>query len=90
MSRNIVTCTKFFQNTKYYFNVFDEKNYESSLFWVSWFYTKILDQLIAGPILESKGMPAMFQKKGKKRGNNVKLEQKRAKYLKIWTKIYKI
>ena len=34
----------------------------------------------AGPILESKGMRAIFQKKGKKR----------AKYLKIWAKMYKI
>ena len=33
----------------------------------------------AGPILESKGMRAIFHKKGKKR----------AKYLKIWAKMYK-
>ena len=39
------------------------------------------------PILESKGMYAIFQKKGKK---NVKNEQKWGKYLKIWAKMYKI
>ena len=44
----------------------------------------------AGPILESKGMRAIFQKKDKKRTKTVKKEQKRAKYLKIWAKIYKI
>ena len=36
-----------------------------------------------GPIPESKGMHTIFQKKAK-RG------QKRAKYLKIWAKIYKV
>ena len=36
-----------------------------------------------GPILESKGMHTIFQKKGKKC-------LKRAKYLKIWAKINKI
>ena len=40
--------------------------------------------LETGPILESKGMHAIFQKKGKKKW------QKRTKYLKIWAKIYKI
>ena len=40
---------------------------------------------ISGPILESKGMHAIFQKKGK---INFKKEQKRAKYLKIWAKMY--
>ena len=39
--------------------------------------------LRGGPILESKGMHAIFQKKDKKKG------QKRAKYLKIWAKMYK-
>ena len=39
--------------------------------------------LKAGPILESKGMRAIFHEKGKK-------GQKRAKYLKIWAKMYKI
>ena len=43
------------------------------------------------PILESKGMRAIFQKKGKKRVNkNVKKGQKRVKYLKICAKTYKI
>ena len=37
----------------------------------------------AGPILQRNGMRAIFQKKGKK-------EQKRAKYLKILAKMYKI
>ena len=37
----------------------------------------------SGPILESKGMHAIFQKNGKK-GEN------RAKYLKIWAKMYHI
>ena len=35
------------------------------------------------PILESKGMHAIFQEKGKK-------GQKRAKYFNIWANIYKI
>ena len=39
--------------------------------------------MCAGPILESKGMHAIFQKNGKK-------GQKMAKYLKIWAKMYKI
>ena len=39
---------------------------------------------MSGPILESKGMCVIFQKKGKK---NVK---KRAKYLKIWARTLKI
>ena len=37
----------------------------------------------AGPILESRDMRAIFQKKGKER-------QKWAKYLKIWGKVYKM
>ena len=41
------------------------------------YYTKLN---IPGPILESKGMRASFQKKGKKKG------QKMAKYLKILAK----
>ena len=55
---------------------------------VDGFWQWIQNQLISsGPILESKGMRAIFQKKGKKKN----LEgQKRAKYLKIWAKIYKI
>ena len=36
-----------------------------------------------GPILESKAMHAKFQKKGNKK-------VKRAKYLKIWAKMYKV
>ena len=36
--------------------------------------------VISGPILESKGMCVIFQKKGKKK----------AKYLKVWAKMYKI
>ena len=36
-----------------------------------------------GPILESEGMGAIFQKKGKEM-------LKKGKYLKIWAKIYKI
>ena len=35
------------------------------------------------PILESKGMHAIFQEKGKK-------GQKRAKYFNIWANMYKI
>ena len=38
---------------------------------------------LAGPVLESNGMCAIFQKKGKK-------GQKRANYFKIWAKMYKI
>ena len=38
-----------------------------------------------GPILKSKGMRAIFQKKGKTMFKN---GQKRAKYLKIWAKIF--
>ena len=47
---------------------------------------------LAKPILESKGMRAIFQKKKKiKKGKkNVKKAQKRAEYLKIWAKMYKI
>ena len=44
---------------------------------------RTLSDIYAGPILESKGMRAIFQKKGKKMA-------KRAKYLKIWAKMYKI
>ena len=43
-------------------------------------------KLCTGTILESKGMHAIFQKKGKK-GGDVK---KKAKYLKILAKMYKI
>ena len=43
--------------------------------------------LSSGTILESKGMHAIFQKKGKKM---LKKGQKKAKYFKIWAKIYKI
>ena len=39
-----------------------------------------LQAFLLGPILESKGMLAIFQKKGKKR----------AKYLEIWAKMYNI
>ena len=42
---------------------------------------------IPGPTLESKGTHGIFQKKGKK---NVKKGQKRAKYVKVWAKMYKI
>ena len=45
---------------------------------------------ISGPILESKGMHAIFQKKGKKGQKNVKKGQNREKYLKNWGKMYKI
>ena len=38
-----------------------------------------------GPILKSKGMRAIFQKKGK---TIIKSGHKRAKYLKIWAKIF--
>ena len=41
---------------------------------------------MSGPILGSKGMRAIFQKKGPKK----KKGQKRAKYLKNWAKMYKI
>ena len=39
---------------------------------------------LTGPILESKGMRVIFHKKGQKKG------KKRAKYLKIWAKMYQI
>ena len=42
---------------------------------------------IPEPILESKSMRAIFQKKVKK---ILKKGQKMAKYLEIWTKMYKI
>ena len=45
-----------------------------------------LKAIITGPILESKGMCAIFQKKYKKYLKG----QKRTKYLKIWAKMYKI
>ena len=45
---------------------------------------------LTGSILESKGMRAIFRKKGKKGQKHVKKWQKRAKHLKIWAKIYKI
>ena len=41
------------------------------------------------PILENKAMYAIFQKKRKEGQQNVKKGQKRAKYLKIWAKMYK-
>ena len=41
--------------------------------------------MLPGPLLDSKGMCAIFQKQQKK-----KKEQKRAEYLKIWVKSYKI
>ena len=53
------------------------KNYKAIRVWL-WPVYKF-----TGSIVESKGMHAIFQKKGKK-------EQKRAKYLKIWAKKYKI
>ena len=46
--------------------------------------------MCAGPILESKGMHAIFQKNGKKGQKMLKKRQKMAKYLKIWAKMYKI
>ena len=45
------------------------------------YYTKLN---IPGPILESKGMRASFQKKGKKKG------KKWQKIWKFWQKMYKI
>ena len=42
------------------------------------------------PVLESKGMHAIFQEKGKKRQKNVTKRKKGAKYLKILVKMYKI
>ena len=42
-----------------------------------------------GPILESKGMLAVFQKKDNKKKRKEK-GQERVKYLKIWPKLYKI
>ena len=42
------------------------------------------------PVLESKGMHAIFQEKGKKRQKNVTKGKKGAKYLKILVKMYKI
>ena len=47
-----------------------------------------LDSWIPGTILESKGMHAIFEKKGKK-GQKMLKTEKNAKYLKIWAKIYK-
>ena len=43
-------------------------------------------KVMTGPILESNTMHMIFQKKGKKK----KKGKKRAKYLKIWAKLYKI
>ena len=45
---------------------------------------KVAELIQPGRILESKGMRAIFHKKGKKRAKKVKKGQKRAKYLKIW------
>ena len=45
---------------------------------------------LSWPILESKFMRAIFQKKGKKRTKKCLKKAKRAKYLKIWPKMYKI
>ena len=45
---------------------------------------------LAKPIIGSKGMRAIFQKKDKKGQKNVKKAQKRAAYLKNWAKTYKI
>ena len=45
-----------------------------------------IQSISSGPILESKGICAIFQKKGKKSAKNVKKGQKRAKYSKIWAK----
>lgn len=42
-----------------------------------------------GPILESKGMYAIFSKKGKKGQQNVNKRPKRANHLKIWATVYK-
>ena len=52
--------------------------------------SRVLDLWFAGSILESKGICAIFQKKGKKEQKNVKKGQKRVKYLKIWAKMYRI
>ena len=49
-----------------------------------------LVHLLPGPILESKGMHVIFQKKSKKEQKHVKKGQKKAKYLKFWAKMYKI
>ena len=62
----------------------------------SWWYDKVLGKIPeyiihnTGPILESKGMHVIFQKKGKKGQEMFKKEQQGAKYLKIWVKMYKI
>ena len=45
---------------------------------------------MAGPIIESKDVRAMFQKKCKEILKKGKKGQKRAKYLKIWAKMYKV
>ena len=42
------------------------------------------------PILKSKSIRAIFSEKVQKRAKNVKKGQKTAKYLKIWSKMYKI
>ena len=42
----------------------------------------------SGPILESKGMTAIFWTQGKK-GQKMLKRAKSAKYLKIWAKMYK-
>ena len=47
----------------------------------------VYSKTCAGPILESKSMGTIFQKKGKKRAKKC---LKRAKYLKIWAKTFKI
>ena len=46
-----------------------------------------MDQKNAGPILESKGMCAIFQKTSKK---CLRKGPKRAKYFKIWAKMHRI
>ena len=58
---------------------FNESNFAAMLYFT--YYTKLN---IPGPILESKGMRASFQKKGKKKG------KKWQKIWKFWQKMYKI
>ena len=44
----------------------------------------------ARPILDSKGMRAIFQKKGKSRAKKILNRAQKGKYWKVWAKMYKI
>ena len=46
--------------------------------------------MLSGPVLKSKGMCGIFQKKGKKRAKNLKKGQKNVQNLKILKKVQAI